>query len=147
VSGRRTALALALALLAAAASGCVTLGRSGRGTPIPPETVALLEVGRTTRAQALERLGAPVAVERHPDALVLIYAASENRYFRLGIDPGVAFRLVPVNPVAEAGISNLRFTYQRSADVRTRLVLLFDPRTDQLAGVGYQDDVGHASYF
>ncbi len=67
----RTTVALAIALAAlAVASGCCGCSVStGWGTPYKADNVALIEVGRTTRAEVLALLGGEYIQDKDPDVI------------------------------------------------------------------------------
>ena len=109
---------IAILLLAALSSACsVSHNRFGR--PLPDELeLSGLEVGVTTKAEALARLGAPVSLRRQFDGELLVWRRSESHSSRL--------LLIPLFPIYETASG------RGGSD---RLALLFD-RQGVLAGVG-----------
>jgi hypothetical protein len=110
-----------LALLAALALGGCYITDTTEGRPLPDAST--LEVGRTSKAQALALLGPPLSVRRQFDGDLLIWRRSASRVETL--------RLIPILPLYE------KTTGFADSDL---LMLLFD-RQGLLAGSGTQFDV------
>jgi hypothetical protein len=118
------ALPLGAALLlgvALAAGGCsITHTTAGRELP----ATSALEPGRTTKAQALALLGAPLSVRRQFDGDLLLWSRR--------VAHGTRLSLVPFLPLYE------RSDGHAEEDV---LALLFD-HDGVLVGFGVQRDIG-----
>ena len=109
---------IALFLLAALSSACsVTHNRFGQ--PLPNELqLAGLEIGVTTKAEALARLGAPVSLRRQFDGELFVWRRSESHSSRL--------LLIPLFPIYETA---------KGRGGSDRLALLFD-QEGILSGIG-----------
>jgi outer membrane protein assembly factor BamE (lipoprotein component of BamABCDE complex) len=121
---RRPAELLAAALLlgAALATGGCSITHTTAGRELP--ATSALEPGRTTKAQALVLLGAPLSVRRQFDGDLLLWSRREAHGTRLS--------LVPFLPLYE------RSDGHAEEDV---LALLFD-HDGVLVGFGVQRDIG-----
>jgi hypothetical protein len=113
-------LLLVVSLAVAASPGCY-ITTTLEGQPVPDATA--LQVGRTTKAEALEALGPPLSVRRQFDGDLLTWRRTAGRFETL--------RIIPLIPLYERtwGVSD--------ADI---LTLLFD-RQGVLAGAGTQHDI------
>ena len=120
MSVRAPLLALALGLALAALPACyITNRREGR--PVPD--VSVLQVGRTTKAEALQRLGPPLAVRRQFDGDLLIWRRTASHLETL--------RLIPLLALYE----------HTSGDSDADIVALLFDREGLLRGAGTQLDI------
>ena len=116
-TSRSRLAALALPALLAG-PGCVTGGlyRERAFEPVAPATLAALEPGRATLAEALERLGAPLFVwEWRGDGAALAWGWRDARRWGFSIS-------VPLDQG-----SNASFSYDDLARELPGAVLFFDP--------------------
>jgi hypothetical protein len=122
--GPRSARAVRLALLLAAtlALCACSITHTTEGRPLP--ATGGLVVGRTTKAEALAMLGAPLSVRRQFDGDLLLWSRREVH--------GTRLRLVPFLPLYEDSEGHAE------DDV---LALLFG-HDGILAGFGVQRDIG-----
>jgi hypothetical protein len=111
-------LLLPLLLLAASC----TVAHQTIGRPIP-DSLDLLEVGHTTKADALALLGPPVSVRRQFDGDLLFY--------RRDVVDSWGILLVPLIPL---------YSHWQGAANSDIIALLFD-RNGVLAGVGVTRDI------
>jgi hypothetical protein len=119
VSARLLLAAAALALLSA--TGCTIVHRTaGRELPATSDALA---IGRTTKSEALARLGPPASVRRQFDGDLLLWRRDELHSRTL--------LLVPLIPIYQ------RTDGHSDSDV---LALLFD-RAGVLAGIGERRDI------
>jgi hypothetical protein len=110
-------------LVCLALAGC-TLERQYIGSPLPRDPVAVLEVGKSTKADALRELGPPERLVRQYDGDVFVYAfvRRNSSSFTLG-DP--AFTNLTI------------FSWSKTQEKSDRLVLTFD-HDGRLTGYGYR---------
>ncbi|MHC5210511.1 MAG: hypothetical protein ACYTG2_07330 [Planctomycetota bacterium] len=118
----RRALGLAAGLAACVLLSACSITHTSAGRPLPGTEG--LEVGRTTKAEALVLLGAPLSVRRQFDGDLLLWTRLEAH--------GTRLRLVPFLPLYEKSDG------RSEQDV---LALLFG-HDGILAGVGVQRDIG-----
>jgi hypothetical protein len=120
--------------------GClnVTLAHVTRGNPIDRNRVTKLTPGRSTLADVLSVLGAPIEVHAHPEGRLLIYRHRARNLFEFGIDAGTLTRFYDVPQITSSLLGNIKFTLQRVHVDEDRLVVLFD-RNHILVGIGFRD--------
>jgi len=137
---RKALAALALPALLAL-GGCVSVIHRNEGNDIDFEQVESLEVGVTTLAETLERLGSPLVYERNPDGLLVVYKTRRYRYVRYGFEPGRMVSVFPpAAPVADT-LENFSVVVGHGKELEQRVAILFDSRflvaavavSDQLA--------------
>jgi len=121
-------------------SGCVAVGHSYEGNPISRDVLDRIEVGRTTRAEVLELLGAPLAVER-VDVTGLterLLARIDGDELALKLDPALFDELYIYRRTQTYRFGVFLGVYTRiTSDQRSdRLTILFDPEGVVL-GVGW----------
>ena len=136
-----TALRLVLlSCIALTVPSCIAVSKESDGNPIPRDRIEQIVPGQTTRAEVLEMLGAPLAVERADvtglTERLISRVAGED--LALTIDPALFDELyIYRRTVTERfGISLLvynRLIVDRRSD---RLTILFDPEGVVL-GVGW----------
>ena len=119
---RTRRVAAACVLVSALLHGGCSIVHRTTGRPLPDST-ALLQPGRTTKAQALAALGPPISIRRQFDGDLLFWRRDVLHSERLLLIP-----LVPLYENTEGSAGS---------DV---LALLFD-RDGVLAGVGEQRDI------
>ncbi len=117
----RLLAAACLAVALCGVGGCTIVHRSA-GAPLP-DGVGKLEIGRTTKAQALASLGPPASVRRQFDGDLMFWRRDELNSETL--------LLIPLIPIYE------RTTGHSDTDT---LALLFD-HAGLLAGVGERRDI------
>jgi hypothetical protein len=135
---RRPALVLLPLLLLT--TGCISIGSTTKGNPIPTEVLQQIVKGKTTRAQVLEWLGAPKEVE---SAEVTNLAESAlSRYggeqLTLKLDPAL-FNDVYIYERTESNyfiVALILFNYYRSDERSDRLAVFFD-KEGKVLGVGW----------
>lgn len=134
---RFRALLLPLLLLG---SGCISYGVTFEGNPIPRDLLSRIEKGKTTRAQVLELLGAPVQVET-ADITALAESALayyEGEKLTLQIDPAL-FNDVYIYERRQSKhfiMAFILFNYYSSDERSDRLAVFFD-KNGKVQGVGW----------
>lgn len=122
----RHAIVLLAGLVLGLCSGCISFGRTSEGNPIPEEALAKIVEGKTTRAEVLEMLGSPMAVETAniTNLAEQALAQYEGEKLTLQIDPA---------------LFNDVYIYERKETVHFVLMLILfnyyssDQRSDRLA--------------
>ncbi len=132
--------ASAIALLVWLLPGCVVFSTDYQGNPIERDVVAQIQVGRTTRAEVLELLGAPLAIER-VDVTGLterLLARFEGEELTVKLDPALFDELYVYQRTQTERFVLLLIFYNRvKTDQRSdRLTVLFDP-AGVVLGVGW----------
>ncbi len=140
---RKTPISPLLALSSAALAllaGCISIGRTFDGNPIPREAVESIVKGKTTRAEVLEILGSPKAVESAnitnlAEEAVSRYAGEE---LVLKIDPAL-FNDVYIYEQTRTKhfvLALILFNYYYSEEEADRLAVFFD-KEGKVLGVGW----------
>lgn len=113
----------ASALACLALAGC-TIGRQYIGSELPRDPQVVLEVGKSTKADALRELGPPERLVRQYDGDVFVYAFVRRNSSSFAIEEPV--------------LTNLTiFAWSKTQEKSDRLVLIFD-RDGVLTGYGYR---------
>ena len=129
-----------LLLFSLLAGGCISVGRTYEGNPITEEVLARIVKGKTTRAEVLEMLGAPLAVETAnitnlAEQALARYAGEK---LLLNIDPAL-FNDVYVYERKQTNhfiVALILFNYYSSDKRSDRLAVFFD-RKGVVLGVGW----------
>ncbi len=121
-------------------TGCVGIGRNYEGNDVLLDALAKIEKGKTTRAEVLELLGAPLRVDK-----VNITALTEQSLARyegekltLQIDPAL-FDEIYVYERKQTNtffVFTFLFNYYRSDERSDRLAVFFD-RDGKVIGTGW----------
>lgn len=130
----------ALALVAGALCGCVTLNRNNLGDVPPPEAVAAIPEGAGV-GEVLATLGAPVEYWQAPDSLLFIWREWHYDYDRLELDPSRPLGLAPIDPIFGSVLQNLKLILERGTLREERLAVLFD-RDLRVIAVAHRDGEG-----
>jgi hypothetical protein len=138
--GPAPALVLALALVLAATSGCVTLTRASAGSMPPASAITSLRHGDALPS-VLARCGSPLEVYRHAGGLLLLYRERRYAFDRLELDPARGLSYAGLSQVSLAAASNARLNLERGNAAEERLALLFD-RDDRLAAIAFRGSDG-----
>jgi outer membrane protein assembly factor BamE (lipoprotein component of BamABCDE complex) len=131
---------LTLVLGLALGCGCVSIGESQVGRPILDELRSKIVKGKTTRAEVLELLGAPVKIET-ADITSLVeqaFARYEGEQLTLKIDPAL-FNDVYIYEQKKSYtfiLALILFNYYWSDERTDRLAVFFD-KTGKVEGVGW----------
>lgn len=136
----RLARPLALFALFLLLPGCIAFSTEYEGNPIRREVVSQIEVGKTTRAEVLELLGAPLAAER-VDVTGLaerLLSRVEGEELALKLDPALfdeiyIYQRTQIERFGVILILYNRFKTDRRSD---RLAIFFDP-DGVVLGVGW----------
>lgn len=121
-----------LFLVALALGGC-TIGRQYIGSELSGDPRAVLEIGKSTKADALRELGPPERLVRQTDGDVFVYAfvRRNSSSFTIG-DP--IFTSLTI------------FSWSKTQEKSDRLVLVFD-RSGTLTGSGYRKGTAELETF
>ena len=127
-------------LAAFSAAGCISFGRTYEGNPIEEEVLARIVEGETTRAEVLELLGAPMAVETADITSLAEQALAqyEGEKLTLQIDPAL-FNDVYIYERKQTNyfvIALFVFNYYVSDQRADRLAVFFDKK-GKVLGVGW----------
>jgi hypothetical protein len=120
--------------------GCISIGRTYEGNPINEAILAKIEEGKTTRAEVLELLGAPMAVETADITSLAEQALAqyEGEKLTLQIDPAL-FNDVYIYERKQSNhfiIALILFNYYTSDQRADRLAVFFDKK-GKVLGVGW----------
>ena len=131
---------LILSLAALTLPSCIAVSKEAEGNPIPRSAIDQIVAGKTTRAEVLELLGAPLAVER-ADVTGLterLLSRVEGDDLTLKIDPALFDELYVYRRTQTERFGLFLIFYNRLVTDRRsdRLTVLFDPEGVVL-GVGW----------
>ena len=124
MSARTPLTALLLGFLAAA-TACVTVGRTTIGSMPPEDAVRALKKGASV-AEVLRSCGAPVEAWSQPEGLLLVYRRRHYNFGRYGFDASQALRVVDASNDVAAVVANLSLTIEEGTLGDDRLAVLFD---------------------
>ncbi|MHC5038808.1 MAG: hypothetical protein ACYTHM_15980 [Planctomycetota bacterium] len=121
-------------------NSCISIGRTYEGNPISEEVLSKIVKGKTTRAEVLELLGAPVEVETADITSLAEQALAryEGEQLTLKIDPAL-FNDVYIYERKQTNhmiIALILFNYYTSDKRSDRLAIFFD-KDGKVQGVGW----------
>lgn len=131
--------------LAACAGGCISYATTYEGNPVTADMADFPQVGKTTKAEVLQELGAPRQIEAFDVTSIAesIITRAPSESLTVQLDPAMRDEVYIYERAATTrfGLILGFFNYYTSDTKVDRLTVVFD-RKDKVIAVGYTEGAG-----